>query len=186
MEIFDDRQWSYENSKKIGLPRPHANPPIEDQFTQNGERHLAPRVPMPWQTEPDYRFDKKIGKFVLLIAEREKEIYVQDICGYCAVKFQPDDEAVIWTNYDKIISVNGARVYSDYHPFHLDCMEQTRIFCPHMRKTNDSEYKYGKYFELKIEILKYLESKGYTDYRNPTAYDDFIPIEYRDLQQRIE
>jgi hypothetical protein len=179
MNIFGDEEWTYENSKQEGLPRPYAHPPLQDQFTRDGERHLAPRVPIPWQTSPDYRLNKKLGKFVLLIAEREREIYTKDICGYCAVKFEAEDDAVIWVNYDKPIAVNGVRVYSDYHPFHPECMEQTRMFCPHMKKTQDSEYKYGKYAELKEEAVAYLNANGYTQYNDYQAYEELIPPEYK-------
>ena len=178
-EIFDEKEWSYEISKKIGLPRPHAYPSLQDQFTVNGERHLAPRVPIPWQTEPDYRVNKKIGKFVLMIAERERQIYIKDLCGYCGSQFETNDEAVIWTNYDKPVGILGARVYSDFHPFHVECMEQTRVFCPHMKKTENSEYKYGKYADLKAEVIEFLNANGYTQYNDYEAYDMLIPPELR-------
>jgi hypothetical protein len=166
VDIFNEKEWTYKNSKQAGLPRPYAHPPLEDQFTFDSKRFLAPRVPIPWQTAPDYTPNKQNHQFVSLIVEREKQVYKEELCAYCAVKFKPEDDAVIWINYDQPITVDGARVYSDYHPFHLECMNQTRLFFPHMKKTVDSEYKYGKYQELKAEVIATLDSIGYTGYKD--------------------
>ena len=47
----------------------------------------------------------------------------------------------------------GPNVFSDNYPFHIECMKQARIFCPRMRQTENSEFEYGRYQDLKENFL---------------------------------
>jgi hypothetical protein len=50
-------------------------------------------------------------------------------------------------------------VKSDSHPFHFECMKQARMFCPHMKKTKDSEFETGKYSELREKCMQELKDE---------------------------
>jgi thioredoxin 1 len=45
-------------------------------------------------------------------------------------------------------------VFSDIHPLHLECMRQTRIFCPGMKQRTEKEFEYGLYLNLKNNSQK--------------------------------
>ena len=62
-------------------------------------------------------------------------------------------------NADKPLSKNGDRVFSDIHPFHLECMKQGRIFCPHMKETKDEEFEVGTFKELRDKVDAFILSQ---------------------------
>jgi hypothetical protein len=141
-------EWSEQVKNMTGLPRPFVKygkgtnrPTIKNK--------LARKTPFPWQSKPIPFTDG-----IQLIPENEQRVYAEKLCAYCGVQFNPKEECVIWTTKDKPVVKHGRRVYSDYHPFHLECMRQARIFCPHMRTTEDKEFQTGIYEELRIEAIK--------------------------------
>ena len=76
------------------------------------------------------------GDFVMFVHE-DKEIVIRWIKAPLALTFK-----------------EGPKVFSDFHPLHLECMEQARIFCPHMRKLQDSDFETGKFKKLKQNAIK--------------------------------
>ena len=48
-------------------------------------------------------------------------------------------------------------VLSDSHPFHLECMRQARIYCPHMVNTTDNEYIIGEYSKILYNTKDHIE-----------------------------
>ena len=43
------------------------------------------------------------------------------------------------------INMNRDLVPSDFHPFHLKCMKQARVYCPFMRTLKDEEFEISLY-----------------------------------------
>lgn len=135
--------WSKETHSIRGLPRPYYVVPKNKRKTQQGV--LAKRIPIPWQTIPLFHIPNTQLKVDL---EHEEEVYTQNVCGYCGLGFLEEELCVIWVTYQDNFAQKINRVYSDHFPFHVECMRQTRLFCPHMQQTNDSEYEIGPFKEL--------------------------------------
>ena len=123
----------------MGLPRPYAVYPVPNRL------NIAAKTPIPWQSNPDL----EISGGITLNQENENKVWVEKRCAYCGAVFSDDEKAIRWTKLDKPLHHTYERVFSDLHPFHLECMKETRIFCPFMRKTKDSEYETGKYSNLR-------------------------------------
>lgn len=145
-EVFGNIEWNENSSNNVGLPRPYSKVlPI------NRKRHkLAAIVPIPWQSWA--KNDQE--RFLSLIQENEDIIYYKDLCSYCGLKINDDQEVVRW-NSPKINEIrhDGSFVFSDIHPLHIECMKQTRIYCPGMRKRKEEEFEYGKYYKLKNNAM---------------------------------
>ena len=143
-KYFDDGlKWSEENKNIIGLPRPYSEP--DESIYFHGDRFFVhKKIPIPWQSMPAKDLDRPID----LILENEKRVMAEGLCGYCGIKFLSEDNVVRWISFDKMATEIGPRVLSDSYPFHLECMKQARIFCPHMRETEDIEFEYGVYNKL--------------------------------------
>ena len=134
-------KWQENDVNKVGLPRPWATPKRKD---------LAKRVPIPWQSEDRFESFGHLG----LNQKNEDLVYIQNLCSYCGIKIKNKETAIRWTNAPlAFTSKEGPKVFSDLHPLHLECMEQARIFCPHMRKLQDSEFETGIYKELKQNAI---------------------------------
>jgi hypothetical protein len=146
--------WSEQTKDLLGLPRPYVKTPIKAIF-KKGVFFLHQRIPMPWQTKPNFR-----TRPISLIKENESKVYKESLCSYCGIKFIDTDFVVRWTATDVIPTENGPRVKSDIHPHHIECMKQARIFCPYMRKTQDSEFEFGLYSDLRNNVDFYLKSIG--------------------------
>lgn len=132
-------EWSQETKKTIGLPRPFA------KYKKGvGRFNLPLKTPIPWQSEPDLSMGG-----IRLIKENEEKVYAGNLCAYCGVDFLKNEKVIRWTTLDKPLSKDGDRVFSDLHPFHLECMRQARIFCPHMKTTTDDEFELGTFEELR-------------------------------------
>ena len=142
-KYFNDfNQWKESDIDTIGLPRPFA-------FTTR--KDLAKRVPIPWQSEDRFLSKGNLG----LNQKNEDMIYDNDLCPYCGIKILTEETTIRWINAPfKLTKKEGPKVFSDFHPFHLECMRQARIFCPHMRKLKNTDFKVGLYKDLKQDTIK--------------------------------
>ena len=156
--IFGNIEWNNNVKNEIGLPRPFSK-----VLPVNRENHkLARKVPIPWQSAAI----NDQGRFLKIIQENEDVIYYKDLCSYCGINISIDEDVVRWKN-PKIDQIrhDGSFVFSDIHPLHLECMRQTRIYCPGMKKRKKEEFEYGKYKNLKhnAEIERSLIMKKQID-----------------------
>ncbi len=144
--IFGTIEWSDEYANNVGLPRPFSKVTL-----LNRKRHkLAAIVPIPWQSGA--RNNENL--FLRLIQENEDIVYYKDLCSYCGLKINDDEDVIRW-NSPKINEIrhDGSFVFSDIHPLHIECMRQTRIYCPGMKKRKKEEFEYGKYYKLKNDAM---------------------------------
>jgi hypothetical protein len=141
MSIFLNAvEWSLKNIKTVGLPRPYFNVPKKFYF-KNKKRYLAKKVPIPYQSMP--------GEDILAIRlniENEKYSVENDLCPYCGIAIDLEKQSIRWMIEVEKNFFNEQRdlVPSDFHPFHLDCMRQARIYCPFMRTLKDSSFDIKK------------------------------------------
>jgi hypothetical protein len=153
MNIFKKSvQWSGDTASNRGLPRPYSK--VSRSFRKAPEflsypkdvLYLHPKVPVPYQTIPIF-VDKKL---MALSKEREIEVVDNKLCPFCGIAIGDEEEASRWTtktDNQTLIDLE-VRVPSDNMPLHKECMEQTRVFCPFMRRTEESEYITGKYKDI--------------------------------------
>jgi hypothetical protein len=139
-------EWSETNKDNTGLPRPFA-------YTINKKRKdikISKIVPIPWQSLA--RFN--IGHLLGLNEKNEKRVFMEDLCGYCGIKIEKNENVSRWTNF-KIFnnSKDKVLVFSDIHPFHIECMKQARIFCPFMKTVKEEEFEYGSFHILKEKAI---------------------------------
>jgi hypothetical protein len=138
-------QWKEEDVDTIGLPRPFAFP---------NRAGMAKKVPIPWQSEDRFQSLGHLG----LNLKNEDVVYEKDLCPYCGIKIENTETVTRWKTADlSLINRDHRWVYSDLHPFHLECMKQGRIFCPHMRGLEDKDFEIGLYEELKSNAIKDVE-----------------------------
>jgi hypothetical protein len=134
-------EWQESDVHKTGLPRPFATPTRKD---------LAKKVPIPWQSEDRFQSLGHLG----LNEKNEDLVYENNLCPYCGIKINDEETVVRWYTCNLIlVNKNDRWVYSDLHPFHLECMEQGRIFCPHMRGLQDLDFETGTYKKLKQNAI---------------------------------
>jgi len=147
--------WSEQTQNSTGLPRPIAK--FGNKFkTKNGNKYLFAETPIPFQTSATPNDDFPID----LIQENEDKIYPEGLCAYCGLGFENDEPAIRWTKDEETLHERiPFKVPSDYHPFHIECMRQTRVYCPHMRETFDSEFETGTYAELRSNADKIYKDK---------------------------
>ena len=141
-KYFDNaKRWQENDVDTVGLPRPWATSKRKD---------LAKKFPIPWQSED--RFDS-LGHLGLN-QNNENMVYKKDLCSYCGIEIKNNETVIRWTKAPlELTTIEGPKVFSDFHPLHLECMKQARIFCPHMRKLQDSEFEIGKYKKLKENAI---------------------------------
>jgi hypothetical protein len=161
-KYFDESlKWKESLIQKTGLPRPYVDVPehLLNMTTRNnpdGKFYLHKRVPMQFTAKP-----RLTDRLTDLIIENEKKVVNENLCGYCGVEFQDEEICVIWKKYDVAPFSQGEagpRVFSDYFPFHLECMEQTLIFCPFMRMEARSDFfEEGPYSVLIKKSKEYKE-----------------------------
>jgi hypothetical protein len=133
--------WQESDLNTVGLPRPFAIPKI---------KNLAKKVPIPWQSEDRFESLGHLG----LNQKNEDMVYQKNLCSYCGIEIKNNETAIRWISAPlKFTSREGPRVFSDFHPLHLECMEQARIFCPHMRKLQNLDFEIGKYKKLKQNAI---------------------------------
>jgi hypothetical protein len=146
-------EWSIENYQTKGLPRPHI---VADESLryQDGKFYLHPRTPIPWQSQPMFKYGGKLQ----LIQEHEKHIYDNNLCPFCGITFKEAEDAIRWVTNKSIPTENGPSVLSDFYPFHLECMKQGRIFCPYMRNLQDKDFEIGIIDKLRQDAVEQIES----------------------------
>jgi len=133
--------WQESDIDTVGLPRPFATPNRKD---------LAKKVPIPWQSEDRFQSLGHLG----LNEKNEDLVYENNLCPYCGIKINDKEIVTRWYTCNLIlVNKNYRWVYSDLHPFHLECMKQGRIFCPHMRGLQDLDFETGTYKELKQNAI---------------------------------
>lgn len=146
-KFFSNFEWNDSFRDFPGLPRP---------FSKVLKRHrtnlkLSIKVPIPWQSSV---MNNKYG-FLNLIQENEDIIYYKNLCSYCGLQIKKNENVIRWKNKNlKDIKNRGRFVLSDIHPLHLQCMKQTRIYCPGMRTKKEKEFEYGFYLNLKKNAIK--------------------------------
>jgi len=140
--IFNNaHQWKKKDVNTLGLPRPFAKPNRKD---------LAKKVPIPWQSEDCFDSFNHLG----LNVKNENKVYVYNLCPYCGIEIKNTEIVIRWKTIDiNQLSKKETLVYSDIHPFHIECMKESRIFCPHMKKLKDEDFEIGKYKDLKINAI---------------------------------
>jgi len=153
-KYFDEaKQWEEKDVNFLGLPRPWAIPKRKD---------LAKKVPIPWQSED--RFDS-LGHLGLN-QNNENMVYEKNLCSYCGIEIKNKESVIRWITAPLATTLKeGPRVFSDFHPLHLECMKQARTFCPHMRKLQDLDFETGKFEKLKQnainDVIKARELNGF-------------------------
>jgi hypothetical protein len=145
-KYFDNaHRWQESDIDTVGLPRPFATP------TRKG---LAKKVPIPWQSEDRFESLGHLG----LNLKNEDRVYLENLCPYCGIRINDKEIVTRWFTCELILVNRDHRwVYSDLHPFHIECMKEGRIFCPHMRKLKDEDFEIGTYEELKINAIRDVE-----------------------------
>jgi hypothetical protein len=134
-------KWQESDVDMTGLPRPFATPIRKD---------LAKKVPIPWQSEDRFESLGHLG----LNQNNEDLVYKNNLCSYCGIEIKNKETAIRWINAPlESTSREGPKVFSDFHPLHLECMKQTRIFCPHMRGLQDLDFETGTYKKLKQNAI---------------------------------
>ena len=133
-------EWSTAVKDFVGLPRPYA----KYKEVVGSPIKLSSKTPIPWQSIPNVQDNN-----IRLFQRHEDSVYRNNLCPYCGVAFLQDEEVIRWTTIDKPLTRTGQRVFSDVHPFHKECMRQSRIFCPHMRNTKDNEFELGPFSILR-------------------------------------
>ena len=132
-------EWSETTKSFKGLPRPFA------KYKKGiGLSKLFGKTPIPWQSVPSI-----FSGNLLLEKENEKKVWSENLCAFCGLGFKETEQSIRWTTINKPLSKDGDRVFSDLHPFHIECMRQARIFCPHMKTTTDDEFEIGPYSQMR-------------------------------------
>jgi thioredoxin 1 len=139
--IFADIEWNESCRDFVGFIRPFSKVLKQHRISHK----LSAKVPIPWQSAA---INNENG-FLRIIQENEDIIYYKNLCSYCGVKIDDEENVVRWKNKNlNKIEHDGTFVLSDIHPLHLNCMKYTRIYCPGMRKKKEKEFEYGKYIIL--------------------------------------
>lgn len=131
-------EWSETNYTHTGLPRPFA------RYKKGNIKNLATKTPIPWQSYPDVETSK-----IRMIDKHEDLVWVEGRCAFCGIIFKKGENAIRWVTLEQMPTKRTLKVFSDYHPFHPECMRQTRIFCPYMRTLSDKEFENGQFSKLK-------------------------------------
>jgi hypothetical protein len=140
MKVNFLQEWSQTTKNIKGLPRPFAK--YGNGFSN--PKKLASKTPIPWQSAPDIE-----NGFLALEKSNEEAVWRDNLCPFCGLGFTDNEPSIRWTTINKPLSKDGDRVFSDLHPFHLECMRQARLFCPHMKTTKDEEYEIGPFSNMR-------------------------------------
>ena len=128
--------WSEEVSNTLGLPRPYWLPDSKFYY-KNGKKLLDKKVPMPYQSKPG----TEINAPIQLNIEKEKMVVEKDLCAFCGIKINNDENSIRWVIEKLDLSPEKDLVPSDFHPFHIRCMIQARKFCPFLRTLKDENFE---------------------------------------------
>lgn len=159
--FIGSHEWTEKDKNFKGLPRPFKN--FDKNIYKNIKSTLAKKIPIPWQSEPVFEDFNNISVFSVIL-KNESMVYLKSLCSYCGIKINKNEICVRWNASDlKIPKEINERVKSDYHPLHLECMKQARIFCPFMKKINEEEFVYGPYEKLKKESKNFINFQAKKD-----------------------
>ncbi len=140
--ILGNVEWSDSTRNYVGLPRPFS----KVLKIYRNKSKLGAKVPIPWQSAAN----NKEGNFLRIVQENEDIVYYSNRCSYCGISINDNENVVKWNNPDMDkITHDSNFVFSDIHPLHLECMRQTRIYCPGMKERTEKEFEYGLYLNLK-------------------------------------
>ena len=141
-KVFGNIEWSSFTRNYLGLPRPFSK--VSENYRI--KLKLGAKVPIPWQSAA-----KNEGEtFLRIVQENEDIVYYKNLCSYCGIKINDNENVVKWNNPNmNKITHDSNFVFSDIHPLHLECMKQTRIYCPGMRERIEEEFEYDLYSNLK-------------------------------------
>lgn len=145
-KYFNEIAWSEQTKNNTGLPRPFYIIP-SFLHKKNKKFYLHKKVPIPFQSIAKFTESQLLN----LNKENEEVVVNNELCPYCGIKIDNEEQCIIWTTYNIGFSNNHSVVKSDVYPFHLECMKQGRIFCPFMRTKKSNEFKIGKFSDLIIE-----------------------------------
>jgi hypothetical protein len=151
-KYFDNsHEWEEKDKEFLGLPRPHKV--LTDSYIKKVKNRflISKKIPIPWQSKPI--LDEVSGLAFNVIKENESIVFKQSLCAYCGIKINNDEFCTRWTVSDMngfIINnkSDGPRVFSDFHPFHINCMNEARTFCPFMKKLKENDFQYGEFKQL--------------------------------------
>jgi|694.fasta_scaffold65866_5 hypothetical protein len=159
-----DFLWNFETGEQTGLPRPHVIVPESLYFVKKTKinnpfkRYLHKIVPIPWQSIP--KFFDNTGGLLSVNIDHEKKVITDNLCSYCGLGFNKDEICSRWISQNISPSEDGIkapRVFSDSYPQHLECMKQTRRFCPFMRILLEEDFEYGEHHLLLLNAKKSLK-----------------------------
>ena len=140
--------WSEKNSNFLGLPRPYYLPDPK-WYVKNKKKYLHKKIPIPYQSKPGTKNSSPIS----LNIENEKKVIKEALCSYCGIHIEDNEKSIRWM-IEKVNFQNNIKkdlVPSDFHPLHLICMKQARIYCPFMRTLKDKDFD----VRLNKDNLKY-------------------------------
>lgn len=137
--------WSENLTSFQGLPRPYWFPNPRYYF-KNGIRYLHKKVPTPYQSRPG----KEDTGPIRLNVKNEKKAIEEGLCSFCGVKIKDEEISIRWVIEKQKFTSDRDWVPTDFHPLHLECMKQTRVFCPFMRTLKDDQFE----ISLNSENLK--------------------------------
>jgi len=161
MSKYFKQKWSQNFINFIGLPRPYLKVDYKYRFKGQSDLKdnffLHPEVPVPWQSMPNIN---RRNAFFNVIDRNEEKVISEKRCPYCGNIFLDNEKCIRWTSPDKTPSKDSTRIFSDVSPLHIECMEQARIFCPHMRKTSDGEFEIDIYIILRDKFLKQINTSS--------------------------
>lgn len=145
------KEWVVNQIAQSGLPRPYFYAQPQHQY-KDEKVFLHVKVPVPWQSKPGNPDTSPI----LLDVEKEKIAVKEGLCSYCGIKIAFDEVSIRWAIEKQDVFANTHRdwVPSDFHPLHIECMRQARVFCPFMRTLKDSDFVVKKHQENLDEAKK--------------------------------
>ena len=136
--------WTKNDLMTTGLPRP---------FAHTYRKDMAKIVPIPWQSEDNFKKNKNLS----LIPKNERLVYKESLCSYCGIKINNEEICIRWKtiNLEKIFADLPLNiVLSDIHPLHIECMKQARIFCPFMKTLKDEDFETGQFKNLQKNAIQ--------------------------------
>ena len=150
-------EWNEQNKNIRGLPRPFGKVSREFKNKVIDRYHIPKIIPVPWQSIPIFDIETLVPLNVN--KTNESLIFIENRCAYCGASFIGDESCIRWKIPSDMKKETNSLVKSDSHPFHFECMKQARMFCPHMKKTKDSEFETGKYSELREKCMQELKDE---------------------------
>jgi hypothetical protein len=129
--------WSEELTNFVGLPRPYFFSQEKNWF-KDGKKYIYKKFPVPFQSKPGDE-----NSVIKLNIKNEKKAVEEGLCSFCGIKIKNKELSIRWAieNQDFVKNKTRDWVPSDFHPLHIECMKQARVYCPFMRTLPDEEFK---------------------------------------------